>query len=224
MTRTDIINMLIDKFNYQSYLEIGIAEPEFNFMRVHCKYKECVDPYEPNIGNDCGYDPSIKQYIEQNILTYKMTSDDFFAQCPPEKKYDIVFIDGLHLEEQVGRDIINSLKHLNPGGVIVVHDCLPETVDAQDENRHTLVWNGSVWKVIPQLAKQGIRYCVVDTDMGCGILQYDGDAQNLYYPEKADYTFEQVFSSQTIRNLVMNVVPPEEFLKEEQNDTQIYSI
>lgn len=212
MERTDIINMLIDKFNYQSYLEIGIAEPEFNFIRINCKYKECVDPYEPNIGNDCGYDPSIKKYIEDNILTYKMTSDDFFAQCPPDKKYDIIFIDGLHFEEQVSKDIINSFKHLNKGGCIVVHDCLPADEDAQDENRHTLVWNGSVWKVIPMLREQNITYFVVDTDCGCGVLQYDGDSNDLYYPPKADYNFYQVFSSKTIRDTVMHVITPEEFI------------
>ena len=212
MLRTDIIQKLIDKFNYQSYLEIGIAEPEYNFMRINCKYKECVDPYEPNIGNDCGYDPLIKKYIEDNILKYKMTSDEFFEMCPAEKKYDIVFIDGLHYEEQVGKDIINSLKHLNPGGTIVVHDCLPETEEAQDENRHTLVWNGSVWKAIPQLLKQGISYFTIDTDMGCGVIQYSGDVNSLYYPEKADYDFNMVFGSKTIRDSVMHVISTEEFL------------
>lgn len=211
MIRTDIINLLIEKFNFQSYLEIGLCDPEGNYLNVHCRYKECVDPYENNIGSDFE-DNSIKAYIEKNILTYKMTSDDFFSQLPPEKKYDIIFIDGLHFEEQVGRDIINSFRHLNPGGVIVVHDCLPYNKAAQEENRTTEIWNGSTWKAIPQLGLQGINYYVVDTDWGCGILQYFGDANALTYPEKADYDYDQIFSSKTIRDIVMHVITTDEFM------------
>lgn len=211
MNRTDIINMLIEKFNYQSYLEIGLCDPEGNYLNVHCRHKECVDPYETNIGADF-IDNDLKHYIETYILTYKMTSDKFFSIISEDKKYDIIFIDGLHTEEQVGRDIINSFKHLNPGGLLVVHDCLPYNKEAQEEERTTEIWNGSVWKVIPQLGLQNINYYVIDTDWGCGILQYFGNPNELTYPEKADYDYDQVFSSKTIRDIVMHVVTPDEFL------------
>ena len=48
--------------------------------------------------------------------------------------------------------------------------------------------------------------------MGCCIIQYGGDANNLYYPEKADYDYNMVFGSKTIRDAVMHVVSPEDFL------------
>ena len=76
-----------------------------------------------------------------------MTSDQFF-EVYPQKKYDVIFIDGLHLENQVDRDIFNALKHLNPGGVVIVHDCLPTTPQSQSEENPTGDWVGTVWRSI----------------------------------------------------------------------------
>ena len=39
ITRTDIINYLIWKRGYRSYLEIGLDDPELNFTRVQCEKK-----------------------------------------------------------------------------------------------------------------------------------------------------------------------------------------
>ena len=61
--RTDIINSLIQKFGYTTYLEIGVQNG-VNFKRVICKYKVGVDP-----------DPKVELYG-----VYKMTSDHFFKQ------------------------------------------------------------------------------------------------------------------------------------------------
>jgi predicted O-methyltransferase YrrM len=61
-------------------------------------------------------------------------------------KFDIVFIDGLHISEQVVMDIQNSLDVLNPKGTIVMHDCLPINEAAQSRERLGDHWNGDVWK------------------------------------------------------------------------------
>ena len=107
MTRTEIINSLIHEYNYKSYLEIGVntpSQPGYNWIGVKIPVKHGVDP---------------------NVeTTFKMTSDEFFKNHIAQK-YDIIFIDGLHLFEQVYKDIINSLLYLNDNGTIVVHDCNP---------------------------------------------------------------------------------------------------
>lgn len=209
MKRYDIINGLIDKYGFQDYLEIGLDLAR-NYLKIRCKNKECVDPYvyemEESEEVQC-----MRRFVEANILTYKMTSDDFFASIPPNKMYDIIFIDGLHHEEQVGRDIINSLKHLRNGGIIVCHDCLPESYEAQLDTPITETWNGSTWKAIPMLKFQGITYVTVNVDCGCCVIQYDGDKESLFYPPKASYNYEDVFTNPTIRNIVMNVVNEESF-------------
>jgi predicted O-methyltransferase YrrM len=105
--RTDVINYLISKYGYKKYLEIGVRKASDNFNKIKCETRVGVDP-KP-----------------RGVCTHKMTSDDFFLQN--KKMFDIVFIDGLHIEEQVEKDIKNSLAILAANGTIVVHDCNPPT-------------------------------------------------------------------------------------------------
>jgi hypothetical protein len=47
MTRTEIINGLISKYNYKSYLEIGVntpSQPGYNWIGVEIELKHGVDP------------------------------------------------------------------------------------------------------------------------------------------------------------------------------------
>lgn len=155
MTRTELINGLIQKNNYTTYLEIGVntsSQPGYNWIGVEIPVKHGVDP---NVDT-----------------TYKVTSDEFFEKYITQK-YDIVFIDGLHLHEQVYRDIVNSLKYLNDNGIIVVHDCNPITEITQRRDRVTDAWHGDVWKAIVQLRTENsnIEIYTVDTDEGCGIIK-----------------------------------------------------
>lgn len=181
MNRTELINKLIRKNKYSSYLEIGLDSGS-NYLEIQCAEKESVDPFFPEDHN--GWDMGMKNGLPPHIarlLTYRMTSDDFFNKC--DRKYDIIFIDGLHTEEQVGKDIVNSLRHLNEGGIIVVHDCLPQSEAAQRVPRIQSEWNGDVWKAIVELTKEGLGIEVVDCDYGVGLIK-----QCFFnkYPEKCD--------------------------------------
>jgi hypothetical protein len=155
MTRTELINGLIKKYNFKTYLEIGVntqSQPGYNWVGVDIPVKHGVDP---NVDT-----------------TYRMTSDEFFNNHISQK-YDIIFIDGLHLFEQVYRDITNSLNHLVDGGIIVVHDCNPITEITQRRERASDSWHGDVWKSIVKLKIEdpNIDICTVDTDEGCGIIK-----------------------------------------------------
>ncbi len=151
MTRTDIINELIKKFDYKSYLEIGVQHGK-NFFAVKCKNKTGIDP-EP--------------FVEGII--YK-TSDNFFLQNT--KKFDIIFIDGLHHSEQVYNDILNSLYSLKNNGTVVCHDMNPLTKVAQEVPRKVKQWNGDCWKAWAGIKKcKGLEMFVVNTDHGVGIIR-----------------------------------------------------
>ncbi|WP_420422344.1 class I SAM-dependent methyltransferase [Simkania sp.] len=149
-TRTDLINYLIVKNNYQSYLEIGVASGD-NFNHIQIARKDGVDPHG-------------------KPANYHMTSDEFFARY--SNKYDIVFIDGLHLCDQVIRDVVNSLASLNEGGMIVMHDCLPVTFENQVPYVIQGAWNGDVWKAAAHIRMHmpDVYFCVLDMDWGCGIV------------------------------------------------------
>ena len=123
--RWDLINKILDKNKYSSYLEIG-CDDDYAFSKIKIKNKIGVDPHSG--GN------------------FRGTSDQFFKQN--HKKFDCIFIDGLHEFDQVNKDISNSLNHLTENGIIFLHDTLPKNLDQQAVPRYQLVWNGDVWKSI----------------------------------------------------------------------------
>lgn len=203
MNRTDIINLLIEKYKYKSYLEIGLDNPYNNYCNINCELKHSVDPYfeKDHQGTDAPIEEEFFKY-----LTYRMTSDEFFASS--DMKYDIIFIDGLHCEDQVGKDIINGLKHLNKNGKIVVHDCLPNSEIAQIVPRQTGEWNGDVWKAITMLHTQNIHYDIVDTDYGCGVISWHDNPEGLKYLEHSPYVWSDYEKD---RNRILNIISIKEF-------------
>ena len=186
-TRLDIINYLIKARHYTSYLEIGMDNPAVNFQKVRCAEKESVDPYDPNSRYCTDWtQEKLKEYLP--FLTYRMTSDQFF-EAYPQKKYDVIFIDGLHLENQVDRDIFNALKHLNPDGVVIVHDCLPTTPQSQSEENPTGDWVGTVWRsIVKYTLYTPCNVKVIDTDWGVGIIEYTDDT-DFVVPERLDMDY-----------------------------------
>jgi len=178
MQRYDIIQHLIDYHGYKSYLEIGICNTTFTYntwKRVKCMHKVGVDPAITY------FKPEPLFSDEQTIDIWKKTSDEFFPELKSETQFDLIFIDGLHIADQVERDIQNSLRHLSPGGTIVLHDCNPPTLahageepeifKGEGDNRH-FVWCGTVWKAVSKLCGwSGLDFETVDTDWGVGILQ-----------------------------------------------------
>ena len=124
-SRIEIIQNIINKQNYQNYLEIGCDKNE-NFSKIKIKNKIGVDPLRGG--------------------TIRKTSDEFFNSNT--EKFDIIFLDGLHTYEQTIKDINNSLKFVKANGVIVIHDCLPKKIWNQIVPRIYGHWNGDVWKAI----------------------------------------------------------------------------
>src|SRR6187431_2637231 len=105
---TELLNYIAKKIGANSYLEIGIFNPSHNFDLI-------------NVSNKLGVDPAIKNRVD----VYEGTSDEYFKGY--DRKFDLIFVDGLHEKEQVKKDIINSFNCLNEGGVIVIHDCNPHS-------------------------------------------------------------------------------------------------
>lgn len=175
MNRKDILQKFIDKYQYKSYLEIGLAGG-WLFNQINIPFKESVDP-------------ALGQYKDSKP-TYKMTSDKFFLSYP-HKKYDIIFIDGLHESHQVDKDIKNSLKALNKGGKILLHDCSPESKEDQIIPRQKSgVWNGDVWKSFVKFNAENYKnynMYVINTDFGVGVIEKGKGKFNLQIPTLLEY-------------------------------------
>lgn len=123
-----------------------------NFKKISCAYKVGVDP------DEC------------SMATVFLPSDEFFKMN--KENFDIIFIDGLHHSEQVNRDIENSLKILNSGGIIIMHDCLPTSEASQVVPRIQTHWNGDVWKSFVYFRRfPNLVMKTLNLDCGLGIIE-----------------------------------------------------
>ena len=147
--RWDLIEYLINKYGYSDYLEIGCDQNQL-FSKIKIQNKVGVDPISG--GN------------------VRKTSDEFFKEN--EKKFDIVFIDGLHIYDQVKKDILNSINCLKENGIILVHDCMPDSLSKQAVPRYRMIWNGDVWKAIVDLRqREDLEIFTCEMDQGIGVIK-----------------------------------------------------
>ncbi len=147
--RWDLIEYLINKYKYSDYLEIGCDQDQL-FSKVKIKNKTGVDP--TNGGN------------------IRKTSDEFFKEN--KKKFDIIFIDGLHTYNQVKKDILNSINCLKDEGIVLVHDCMPDSLSKQAVPRYRMSWNGDVWKAIVDLRQnEYLEIYTCKIDQGIGVIK-----------------------------------------------------
>lgn len=215
MERYDIINSIIEKKGYKTYLEIGVRNPWECFDHINCEIKHSVDPgLETNGG--------------ENLATYHFTSDDFFSalkagkiDLPIDFKWDVIFIDGLHISDQVYRDFLNSTLHLSDQGVIVFHDANPPLCYYAREDYHDLstpvggYWNGTVWKAIQKIRTNPIgldgkefSLITVDSDWGVGIC-WRGTGVTLVSPDFNPFYEYNSFAKH--RKEILNLLSVQEF-------------
>ena len=188
--RTDLINYFIKKYNYKKYLEIGVFDPNRNFNDICLNYK-------------IGIDPNIK-----SKSTLLLTSDDYFRLS--DDKFDIIFIDGLHIKEQVIKDIKNSIKCLNDNGVIIVHDCNPKDEISQKVPKETHHWNGNVWEsfIYMRTKIDGFDFYVIDMDEGCGVIQQNNYNKKIQINHQINYENFVKYKKEWL-----NLISVDDFLK-----------
>ena len=189
--RYDIINKIIIKRNYTSYLEIGCFKDE-TFNQINIKKKIGVDPVSG--GN------------------LRMTSDKFFIEN--KEKFDLIFIDGLHVYEQVIKDIFNSIKVLKENGIILVHDCLPRKLWYQTPTRMSDTWNGDVWKAIVEcrtLENIDTYTCLADEGIGVIKVQKNNNLLNLNLSNFKNLKYKEYYTN---RESLMNIISVEKLINQ----------
>jgi hypothetical protein len=209
-SRTEIINYLLNSFGSKptAYLEIGVRNPAHNFNHITAATKYSVDP---------GIE------FKENPVDFKMTSNEFFNQLKngkilnPDITFDVIFIDGLHLADQVHEDIYNALNFVTKNGFLVLHDCNPPSEwHAREEYLYDLTpamnyWNGTTWKAFyKQRFNTAVSCACIDTDWGIGIITKN----NLFDTLKQDINpFFEYHILDANRKSALNLMSFEEFKK-----------
>jgi len=200
MERSDIINQLIKTYGYKSYLEIGYGNG-YTFNKIQIENKVGVDGGNGTPSGD--------------TVVVRMRSEDYFimAQERQLSNFDIIFIDGSHLHEDVEKDIASSLQFLSSNGTVVMHDCSPPNIFFQERTQSPYVggWTGDVWKAFVKFrtTRSDLDMCVVDTDYGCGIVRF-GNQKLLEINIDKDLEYTSLDEN---RKEWLNLITPEEFLE-----------
>ncbi len=166
MKRTEIINGIIKKHGFKSYLEVGVNDGK-NLNGI-----ECRDKYGTDIAD-------LSHLKIDSALYYKTSSDDFFnalgngmsenvTEFPTH--YDCIFIDGDHTHKQSGRDLKNALQHLKEGGLILLHDTNPNNIKEITPNNNGKAWCGEVWKTVLEAQWEGYKIQTIPDDYGITII------------------------------------------------------
>lgn len=152
------INKIIELMGYKCYLEVGVSKGN-TFMSVRADEKTAVDP-------NFRFNPVEPPYCDAGIY-YQETSDVFFTRRV-NKKYDLIFLDGLHTYSQTLRDFCNAIEILTPKGVIIIDDTYPADIYSAYPNPHVARmvrridknqpdlkagWHGDVYKVVFTIAE-----------------------------------------------------------------------
>lgn len=192
MNRLEVIQTVADRVGARTYLEIGIKRGA-TFLRVRVSRKLAVDP-EPFLARRAVVKACVRDPRNLFNRIARKTSDEFFAEPPPflvNRRLDVAFIDGLHTYAQSLKDVENCLGFLNPGGIILLHDCNPGNAQAArpalQPPAETIGWSGDVWKTIVHLRffRPNLRAFVLDCDCGIGVVSR-GDSEDQSVPVVAD--------------------------------------
>lgn len=166
MHKHQLIQILIDRYQYKSYLELGCLKDE-NFKAIRINNKTGVD------------------HISGGSI--RLTTQQFFDSN--HSKFDIIFIDADHSYQGSKYDLLNSLDCLCKRGCIVLHDTLP--IKPEDQN---LSFNGQVWKTVVEMrSRQDLKIITVDIQYGCTIIfKVDANDDTIVVEEP---TFEQYINN-----------------------------
>ncbi len=178
MLREHVLQGLLDLHPDASYLEVGVHSG-LTFRPLKAARKVAVDPdFRFNLP-----DPAVTHALEY----HPVTSDVFFGQIvDPSRKFDVIYLDGLHTAEQTLRDLLNAVEHLKDDGVIVIDDVVPTSYaaslpDIDDfllardrisvETPHD-AWMGDVFKLVyfVEAFMQAFDYGVVSENHGQMVL------------------------------------------------------
>jgi hypothetical protein len=147
--RHQLLNTLIDRYSYTSYLELG-CHINATFEKIDLADKTGVD--------------------NQRGGNIRLSTSEFFSSC--YRRYDLIFVDACHKLESVEHDIEKAVKHVKKDGCVVVHDCLPKHESEQlPERVENKKWLGEAWKAITKIRQRhDLDTVVVDADCGMAVI------------------------------------------------------
>jgi hypothetical protein len=122
VSRSDVLQGILNGFDEPNYLEIGVFDGEI-FHDLRAASKVAVDP-------DFRFDVAAARAGNPGATYFAVGSDAYFLQHAGDAKFEVIYLDGLHVFEQMLRDLMNAMHHIAPTGVIIIDGVVPNAVAA----------------------------------------------------------------------------------------------
>ena len=164
--KTDIINRLGQQYGLRHYLELCTATTGHYYANIDRGAFETTRRMMYR---------SLSSFDDGLPVDYRCAGTDIeegMAACATSGiPVDICLVDGFHSYNAALRDLRSAYDLLKEGGFLVVHDCLPITSRMASPTYINDHWCGEAYKAFLDfvLQKDGLNYCTVNCDMGCGI-------------------------------------------------------
>ena len=166
--KVDIVHHLADRYAYRRYLEIAtpttgnyyasIDRDRFDDCR-RLMYR-CPETFDDGLAIDY----RCRDVDIGNALA---------AIAAERRSFDVMLVDPFHDYRDSARDLATAFALLEPGGALVVHDCLPPREALAGPEFKRGAWCGVTYKAFIDfvLARRDLRYLTVDADYGCGVIR-----------------------------------------------------
>lgn len=226
MQKFEITNHLARRLQSERYLEICTPCTGLAFAQVlaggQCKRYDrlmynCPDAFED--GSPITFRTS--QPCANELIRNLRAA---FDQRP---MYDIVFVDPWHSLACSAADLAGAWRLLHTGGVMVVHDCSPDSADLASPSPPEPFgsWCGVTYQAFVEFLMSGLPsdVCTVDSDFGVGVVFKDeheqpsdavmrvaAHAPNWHLIRNDDIERFAYFTKH--RGSLLNLISPQEFL------------
>jgi GT2 family glycosyltransferase len=206
----NVLNHIARRIGAKRYLEIGTMSGD-SLERIDVTEKWGVGP---QLTHGAVQMMRVRRPPVATALL-RMTSLTFFdTVIVPD--LDLVFIDGDHRADLVYEEVMRSLPLLSSTGIIVLHDCNPQSEPVQripttPGDLPVGDWTGDVWKAVARLRREGVHdVCTVDIDWGCAVIRpYRGQGA-IDLPAPAELTYAMLEQD---RDKLLGLVSVDDFLR-----------
>ncbi len=166
--KSDVVNFLVRALGYRRYLEVCTTKTGRRFAEIDRGPLDRCDRLMYRCPDG---------YTDGRAVDFRSPTDDISA-CLADIRarhlaYDIALVDSWHTYPLSIRDLGETFALLAPGGMMVVHDCLPPNeFCARVEPGPHPDWLGASYRAFVDflMAHPQLPYAIVDTDCGCGLV------------------------------------------------------
>lgn len=164
--KMDIINRLAARFGYRRYLEFATSSTGHEYGRIdRTRFNEC---------RRLLYNTP-RDFDDGMPIDYRTAGFDVapLLEAIGSARFDVILVDPWHTYGESRRDLEAALALLEPGGALVVHDCLPVREEIAQPQPRDGEWCGLTYKAFVDFvaARPQLSTVTVDTDYGCGIVR-----------------------------------------------------